>query len=67
MESRARYAEGLAAYRAQRWNDATAAFAAARSASPDDGAALALMERIHAFKTDPPAEDWDGAWHLERK
>jgi len=67
MESRARYAEGLAAYRAQRWNDATAAFAAARSASPDDGAALALMERIHAFKADPPAEDWDGAWHLERK
>jgi adenylate cyclase len=66
-EARNRYAEGLAAYRAQRWDDAAAAFAAARSANPDDGAALALMERIHAFKANPPTKDWDGAWHLERK
>ena len=66
-EARNRYAEGLAAYRAQRWDDAAAAFAAARAAAPDDGAALALMERIDAFKANPPTEDWDGAWHLERK
>jgi class 3 adenylate cyclase len=66
-EARSRYAEGLAAYRARRWDDAAAAFAAARSTSPDDGAALALMERIQVFKADPPAADWDGAWHLERK
>jgi class 3 adenylate cyclase len=66
-ESRSRYAEGLAAYRAQRWNEAETAFAAVRAASPDDGPALALMQRIHAFKANPPAENWDGAWHLERK
>jgi class 3 adenylate cyclase len=66
-EARSRYAEGLAAYRARRWDDAEAAFAAARSADPDDGAALALMERIHVFKANPPAPAWDGAWHLERK
>jgi adenylate cyclase len=67
IESRKCYAEGLAAYRARRWDDAAAAFAAARAASPDDGPALALMERIHVFKASPPAESWDGAWHLERK
>ena len=44
-----------------------AAFAAARAAGPDDGPALALMERIHVFKANPPAAEWDGAWHLERK
>jgi class 3 adenylate cyclase len=66
-ESRSRYAEGLAAYRARRWDEAEAAFAAARAASPDDGPALALTQRIHGFKANPPAETWDGAWHLERK
>src|SRR5581483_11304633 len=66
-ESRGRYAEGLAAYRARRWDDATRAFAAARAANPADGPALALMERIHGFKAHPPADAWDGAWHLERK
>jgi class 3 adenylate cyclase len=67
MESRSRYAEGLGAYRARRWDEAETAFAAARAASPDDGPALALMERIHGFKANPPTENWDGAWHLERK
>jgi adenylate cyclase len=67
IEARSRYAEGLAAYRAQRWDDATSAFTAARAAVPDDGAALALLERIHVFKANPPTEGWDGAWHLERK
>ncbi len=67
MDSRSRYAEGLAAYRARRWDDAASAFSAARAACPDDGPALALMQRIHGFKASPPAENWDGAWHLERK
>jgi adenylate cyclase len=67
IELRSRYAEGLGAYRARRWDDATKAFAAARAACPDDGPALALMERIHGFKANSPADSWDGAWHLERK
>ena len=67
IEARSRYAEGLVSYRARRWDDAEAAFAAARAADPDDAAALALMERIHVFKANPPAAHWDGAWHLERK
>jgi adenylate cyclase len=67
IELQGHYAEGIAAYRARRWDDASSAFAAARTAVPDDGPALALMERIHGFKANPPAQDWDGAWHLERK
>ena len=67
IESRNRYAEGLAAYRARHWEEAARAFAAARAAVPDDGPALAMMERMHGFKAHAPAEGWDGAWHLERK
>ncbi len=67
IELRNRYAEGLAAYRARHWEEAARAFAAARAAVPDDGPALAMMERMHGFKAHAPAEGWDGAWHLERK
>jgi len=67
IELKNRYAEGLAAYRARRWDDAASAFVAARAAVPDDGPALALMERIHVFRANPPPEGWDGSWHLERK
>ncbi|MGJ4942751.1 adenylate/guanylate cyclase domain-containing protein [Bradyrhizobium sp. HKCCYLS1011] len=64
---RDRYGEGLAAYRAQRWDEARAGFAAALEVSPGDGPSLALVARIEGMKQNPPAADWDGAWKLERK
>ncbi|MCA6112044.1 adenylate/guanylate cyclase domain-containing protein [Bradyrhizobium cenepequi] len=64
---RQHYAEGLAAYREQRWDDAARAFAAALAAAPGDGPSLALMARIDSFRQIPPAADWQGAWHLEHK
>ena len=67
LELRARFAEGLAAYRAQRWDEARAAFEAALLAVPDDGPSTAFLQRIKRLAATPPAEDWDGAWHLERK
>ena len=63
-ELRTRYAEGLAAYRAQRFDDARKAFSAALQAVPGDGPSTALLARLDGFA--PPA-DWDGAWHLESK
>jgi adenylate cyclase len=66
-QARMHYAEGLTAYRARRWEDASRAFAAALSAAPEDGPAAALMARSNAFSSNPPADNWDGAWHLERK
>ena len=67
LSLRAHYADGLAAYRARRWDDARRAFEAALQAIPGDGPAVALARRIEEFKTNPPAEDWDGAWHLDHK
>jgi len=64
---RTRYAEGLAAYRARRWEEARRAFAAALEAAPGDGPSLALLKRIDLLAATPPAGDWDGAWRLEQK
>jgi class 3 adenylate cyclase len=63
----ARYAEGLAAYRERRWDDARRAFQAALEAVPGDGPAQAMAERVENFKTNPPPADWDGAWRLDQK
>jgi class 3 adenylate cyclase len=67
IELRDRYAEGLAAYRAQRWDEARRAFEAALKAVPEDGPSLTLIKRLERFARTPPDDGWNGAWHLERK
>ncbi|MHC2252016.1 class 3 adenylate cyclase [Bradyrhizobium embrapense] len=67
IELQHRYADGLAAYRDRRWDDAERAFAAALAAAPADGPSIAMKTRVAAFRQNPPAADWDGAWHLEQK
>ena len=67
IELRARFAEGLAAYRARRWEEARRAFEAALLAIPDDGPSMTFIKRIEKLAAAPPGEGWDGAWHLERK
>ncbi|MCP3383451.1 HAMP domain-containing protein [Bradyrhizobium sp. CCGUVB4N] len=64
---RAHYAEGLAAYRACRFDDARAAFNAALEHAPGDGPSRTMLARIAQFETTPPAADWDGAWRMESK
>ena len=64
---REKYAEGLVAYRARRWEEARKAFGAALKAVPGDGPSLALVARIESFAQNPPSADWDGAWQLEHK
>ncbi|SFI68025.1 adenylate/guanylate cyclase domain-containing protein [Bradyrhizobium sp. Gha] len=64
---RARYAEGLAAYRARRFDDARTAFNAALESIPGDGPSRAMLARTAQFETSPPAADWDGAWRMDSK
>jgi adenylate cyclase len=66
-QARTHYAEGLAAYRARRWQEAKEAFAAALKAVPGDGPSITMLTRIDAFSQNPPAGDWDGSWRLEQK
>lgn len=64
---RAHYAEGLAAYRGCRFDDARMAFNAALERCPGDGPSCTMLARIARFETNPPAADWDGAWRLDSK
>lgn len=64
---RENYANGLAAYRARRWDDARRAFTAALDAIPDDGPSLTFIKRLDGFASAPPGGDWDGVWRLEQK
>jgi class 3 adenylate cyclase len=67
IELRARFSEGLAAYRTRRWQEARRAFEAGLLAIPDDGPSMTFIKRIDTLVAAPPGEGWDGAWHLERK
>jgi adenylate cyclase len=64
---RTHYAEGLAAYRAQKWEEAAKAFNAAQEAVPGDGPSIVMAARVANFQAVPPAHDWNGAWHLDHK
>jgi class 3 adenylate cyclase len=64
---RTRYSEGLAAYRARRWNEAQTALTAALEIAPDDGPAQTLLGRIASMEKNPPGADWDGSWRLDQK
>jgi hypothetical protein len=67
IRARAHYADGLAAYRARRWDEARASFAAAIEAAPGDGPSMALLARVTDLKQNPPPENWDGSWRFEHK
>ncbi len=66
LSSREKYLEGLAAYRKQRWDDALRALNASLEAMPGDGPSMALLKRIESLKANPPSQDWDGSWHIEK-
>ena len=64
---RAHYSDGLAAYRARRWDEATSALKAARAAAPADGPCMVLLTRVESLRDNPPPADWDGSWRLDQK
>jgi adenylate cyclase len=66
LSSREKYLEGLAAYRAQRWDDAIRAFNESLEAMPGDAPSLALIKRVESLKVSPPSQNWDGAWHIDK-
>jgi class 3 adenylate cyclase len=64
---RARFAEGLAAYRARRWDEARRAFSAALEEVPEDGPSTTFIKRIDSLAAASLGDGWDGSWHLEQK
>ena len=66
LTSRDKYREGLASYRERKWDDALRAFGASLEAVVDDGPSMALISRIEGLKVNPPPQDWDGSWYIEK-
>ena len=64
---RVHYSDGLAAYRARRWDEATSALKAALAAAPGDGPCMVLLTRVESLRDNPPPADWDGSWRLDQK
>ena len=58
---------GLAAYRAQQWDRAEAAFRAVVERRGADVTAGLYLERIAALRQSPPPADWDGVWTMTEK
>jgi class 3 adenylate cyclase len=66
-EAHVRYAAGLDAYRARRFDEAHEHFTAALKADPDDGAARALLEQCEHYLLEPPPPEWRGEHVLHTK
>jgi adenylate cyclase len=61
------YHEGLAAYAAQKWDDATRAFSECLRISPADGPSRAYMNRCIELSRSEKPERWDATFPLEGK
>ena len=56
------FSEGLAAYRARRWDEARRSFAAALESIPNDGPSMTFIRRIDRLATTPPDDECEGSW-----
>ncbi len=62
-----RFEEGLAAYRAQQWDEAEEHFRGCFAIRPEDGPSIVYLERVAALREDPPGEGWDGVFVMKTK
>jgi adenylate cyclase len=53
---------GLDGYRKRDWDAARRAFEECLGLAPEDGPSRVFLERIRAFRENPPPADWDGVW-----
>jgi adenylate cyclase len=61
------FADGLAAFRNQHWDEAAEKFHRAIENSETDGPARFYIELCQQYKQNPPEEPWEGAIHLDEK
>jgi adenylate cyclase len=67
QRSRAIFAEALAAFRSQSWDEAAEKFHQAMENSENDGPARFYMKLCEQYKNNPPGETWDGVVPLDEK
>ena len=61
------YANGLAAYRQQKWKEAIGHFDKALAFNPGDSPSLTMKERCVEYYQTPPPEGWNGAYTMTSK
>ncbi len=61
------FAEGLALYRNQNWEEAVRRFQQILELSPEDGPAKTFIHRCQTYKGNPPGPGWDGVYRLTTK
>ena len=62
LESIARFAEALSAYREQRWDDAEELFLKVQALRGEDGPSKTFLKRIGMFREEAPDQNWDGTF-----
>ncbi len=67
MDVLGNFTEGLARYRAGKWDDAIAAFEKALSYNPQDKLSKTYIGRCELLKASPPEGEWDGVWVMTDK
>jgi adenylate cyclase len=67
MDVLGNFTEGLARYRAGRFDDAVNAFEKALSYNPRDKLSETYIERCEFLKANPPEREWDGVWVMADK
>jgi len=63
----AAFAEALAAYRAQRWDQAVAGFQKVLHIIPTDGPAQVFIKRCETLRTAPLPPDWTASTNWKTK
>lgn len=61
------YEEALAAYRQRRWDEAERLWNDVLGILGEDRASRVMLERVQAFRREPPPENWDGVYHATSK
>lgn len=61
------FKDGLAAYRARRWDAAIKLFSDCLAINPEDKPSMLYVNRAQFLKLNPPPEDWSGVWVMESK
>lgn len=61
------FKDGLAAYRARKWDAAIKIFGDCLKINPNDKPSKIYTERAQFLKQNPPSDDWAGVWVMESK
>ncbi len=61
------FADGLAAFKRQAWDEAREKFSESVEKLGEDGPSSFYMNLCEELKQNPPGEQWDGVVHLEKK